>query len=73
VFVVHENHRYRPWFQDALEQYRSGVLGPVRFVRLEQHDSHEPPETFKVASERGVLLEYGVHMIAILAAAFSWT
>ena len=68
VFVVHENHRYRPWFQDVLEQCGSGALGPVRFMRLEQHDSHEPPETFKVASERGVLLEYGVHIVDLVRA-----
>ena len=68
AFVVHENHRFRPWFQDVLRRRDSGDLGEVRFARFEQHDASEPPEPFKFENERGVLLEYGVHMVDLVRA-----
>jgi predicted dehydrogenase len=68
AFVVHENHRFRPWFQDLLAQRDDGILGRIGFLRLEQHDARAPLESFKVQSDRGVLLEYGVHMIDMVRA-----
>lgn len=63
LFVVHENHPYRPWFRDMLARHRDGFFGRPRFLHLIQHDAHEPPERFKAEAERGVLLEYGVHLV----------
>jgi predicted dehydrogenase len=63
LFVVHENHPYRPWFRDMLQRHREGLFGRPRFLHLIQHDSREPPERFKSEAERGVLLEYGVHLV----------
>ncbi len=66
--VVHENHRFRPWFQDVLRRRDAGDLGELRFARFDQHDAYEPPEAFKVENERGVLLEYGVHVLDMVRA-----
>jgi predicted dehydrogenase len=63
LFLVHENHPYRPWFRDMLQRHRDGFFGRPRFLHLIQHDAHEPPERFKSEAERGVLLEYGVHLV----------
>jgi predicted dehydrogenase len=63
LFVVHENHPYRPWFRDMLQRHRDGFFGRPRFLHLIQHDAREPPERFKSEAERGVLLEYGVHLV----------
>jgi predicted dehydrogenase len=63
LFLVHENHPYRPWFRDMLQRHRAGFFGRPRFLHLEQHDAREPPELFKSEAARGVLLEYGVHVV----------
>ena len=68
LFLVHENHPYRPWFRDILQRHRAGFFGPLRFLHLSQHDAHEPPEVFKAEAERGVLLEYGVHLVDMVRA-----
>lgn len=68
LFVVHENHPYRPWFRDMLQGHRDGFFGRARFLHLVQHDAHEPPERFKSEAERGVLLEYGVHLVDMVRA-----
>ena len=68
LFLVHENHPYRPWFRDILERHRDGFFGRPRFLHLIQHDAHEPPERFKSEAERGVLLEYGVHLVDMVRA-----
>ena len=68
LFLVHENHPYRPWFRDMLQRHRAGFFGPIRFLHLTQHDAHEPPEAFKSEAERGVLLEYGVHLVDMVRA-----
>ena len=68
LFLVHENHPYRPWFRDMLQRHRAGFFGPLRFLHLMQHDAHEPPELFKAEAERGVLLEYGVHLVDMVRA-----
>ena len=68
LFLVHENHPYRPWFRDILRRHRDGFFGRPRFLHLVQHDAHEPPERFKSEAERGVLLEYGVHLVDMVRA-----
>ena len=68
LFVVHENHPYRPWFRDMLQRHRDGFFGRPRLLHLIQHDAHEPPEPFKSEAERGVLLEYGVHLVDMVRA-----
>jgi len=66
IFAVHENHPYRPWFRHILRLRDEGFFGPIRHVSLVQHDAHEPPERFKAEAERGVMLEYGVHLVDML-------
>ena len=68
LFLVHENHPYRPWFRDMLQRHRAGFFGRPRFLHLTQHDPREPPEAFKAEAERGVLLEYGVHLVDMVRA-----
>ncbi len=68
LFLVHENHPYRPWFRDILQRHRGGFFGRPRFLHLSQHDAREPPERFKAEAERGVLLEYGVHLVDMVRA-----
>ena len=68
LFVVHENHPYRPWFRDLLRRHRDGFFGRPRFLHLVQHDAREPPERFKAEAERGVMLEYGVHLVDMVRA-----
>lgn len=68
LFAVHENHRYRPWFQDVLRRAREGFFGAIHEARFEQHDASEPPEAYKLRSERGILLEYGTHLVDMVRA-----
>ena len=68
LFVVHENHPYRPWFRDMLKRHRDGFFGAPRFLHLIQHDAQEPPERFKSEAQHGVLLEYGVHLVDMVRA-----
>jgi D-apiose dehydrogenase len=68
LFAVHENHPYRPWFLEIQRAHREGFFGTLRYMRLEQHDPQEPPERFKAEAERGLLLEYGVHLADMLRA-----
>lgn len=68
LFLVHENHPYRPWFRDMLQRHRDGFFGRPRVLQLVQHDAHEPAERFKSEAERGVLLEYGVHLVDMVRA-----
>jgi predicted dehydrogenase len=63
LFAVHENHPYRPWFQTVLASHREGSFGVLRVVRLAQYDAKEPPEAYKNEAARGVLLEYGTHLV----------
>lgn len=63
LFSIHENHVFRPWFQRVLELHRKGFLGAPRWLRLEQNDPGLPPQKFCCETERGVLLQYGVHLV----------
>jgi predicted dehydrogenase len=66
--AIHENHRYRPWFQETLRRAHAGNFGTIRFARFEQFDSREPAEPYKIQSKRGILLEYGTHLVDMLQA-----
>lgn len=68
LFAVHENHRYRPWFRKVLALHQAGFFGTLRAVRLVQHDPSEPAEVHKLQSRRGVLLEYGTHLVDMMRA-----
>jgi predicted dehydrogenase len=65
---VHDNHRDRPWFRRIRELQKSGFFGVIKYVRLEQHDPQEPAEEFKLHSSRGIMLEYGVHLVDMMRA-----
>jgi predicted dehydrogenase len=36
AFVVHDNHRYRPWFSRIRALYESGFFGDIKYLRLFQ-------------------------------------
>ncbi len=63
LFVVHENHRHRPWFQEITRRLGEGFFGTPRLLRLEQHDPGAPSKTYRLRDDRGHLLEYGVHLV----------
>jgi predicted dehydrogenase len=67
-FSVHENHRYRPWFQDVLTLLHSGALGPLRFVRVEHLNATGPAVAYKQQAPTGVWLEYGSHLVDMMRA-----
>ncbi len=69
VFMVHENHRYRPWYRTVLEHLRESRFGAPRWMRLFQHDPREPAEAFKILTHQGVLFEYGSHLVDMMRAA----
>jgi predicted dehydrogenase len=67
-FVVHENHRFRPWFDRLLAEVRAGAIGAPRFLRIDQFDPREPPEAFKNEAPRAALYEYGTHLVDLMRA-----
>ncbi|HZZ20062.1 MAG TPA: Gfo/Idh/MocA family oxidoreductase [Opitutaceae bacterium] len=69
-FCVHENHRYRPWFREALRLCHAGVLGTPRYLEITQHDPCEPPEEINTTATHGVFLQYGVHLVDMAEALF---
>jgi predicted dehydrogenase len=68
LFSVHENHVFRPWFQRVQKLARENAFGTLHWVRLEQHDRTLPPQRSNRESERGVLLQYGVHLVDMVRA-----
>lgn len=68
IFAVHENHRYRPWFQETLRRMNEGFFGAPRLLRLEQYEPSAPPEAYKTDMKRAVLLEYGTHLVDMMRA-----
>ena len=68
LFCVHENHVYRPWFQQVRALHRENFFGPLRWLRLEQNDPSAPPQKASREAKRGVLLEYGVHLADMIRA-----
>jgi predicted dehydrogenase len=68
LFGVHENHRYRPWFQRIRALKDGGAFGIPRLIRLEQYSPSLPSVPYKVAVEHGVFLEYGTHLVDMMRA-----
>lgn len=66
LFAIHENHRYRPWFQDVSQRYRRGEFGDVQFLRLEHLNATEPGENYKNEVAEGVWWEYGSHLVDMM-------
>jgi len=67
-FVVHENHRYRPWFREILRLTSDGSLGRLRHLEFVQHDATEPAQKVNTEGEHGVMLQYGVHLVDMIHA-----
>jgi len=63
LFAIHENHRYRPWFQTVIDKYKEGFFGHAHFVRFEQLNPSEPGVAYKLEMDPGVLLEHGTHLV----------
>lgn len=63
LFAIHENHRYRPWFQDVVRRHREGFFGEVQWMRIEHLNAGLPREGYKLEAHEGVLLEYGTHLV----------
>jgi predicted dehydrogenase len=68
LFAVHENHRYRAWFQTILSKWREGFFGNTPLVRIEHYNATEPREAYKNEAETGVWLEYGSHLVDMMRA-----
>jgi predicted dehydrogenase len=68
LFTVHENHRYRGWFQRIRALKEALAFGVPRFIRLEQYDPRFPSAPYKLAAEHGILLEYGTHLVDMMRA-----
>ena len=66
LFAIHENHRYRPWFQVIREKLRAGFFGQPSLVKLEHLNATAPAERYKKEVEQGVLLEYGSHLVDMM-------
>jgi len=63
LFAIHENHRYRPWFQAVQQKLDEGFFGQPHFVRFEQLNPSEPGVAYKLEMDPGVLLEHGTHLV----------
>jgi D-apiose dehydrogenase len=68
LFAIHENHRYRPWFQQVLKAHREGFFGTTHLLHLTQYDPLAPKEAYKLEMEPGVFLEYGSHLVDMIRA-----
>lgn len=66
IFAVHENHRYRPWFQRVRKQLQQGSFGQPSFLRLEHFNATWPGEAYKNEAREGVLFEYGSHLVDMM-------
>ena len=63
VFAVHENHRFRPWFQRV-----RNVVSPLIYARFTHLSATEPAEVFKTNAAEGIFLEYGSHLVDMMRA-----
>lgn len=66
LVAVHENHRYRPWFQKALSSAGRGELGHLSLARFEHLNATEPAEAYKNEAAEGIMLEYGSHLVDMM-------
>ncbi len=63
---IHENHPFRPWFAEVASLLEQGRFGRIEKVAVVHKDASEPAEGFKINSKFGILLDYGVHVIAMV-------
>ncbi len=63
LFAIHENHRFRSWFQNVIEKHQQGFFGRVLYVRWFQHNPFDPSVTYKLKMDPGILLEHGTHLV----------
>ncbi|MDX2022808.1 MAG: Gfo/Idh/MocA family oxidoreductase [Deltaproteobacteria bacterium] len=68
TLAVHDNHRFRPWFQRVLAAHARQQFGHVVHVRWHQYDAAAPSQRYKVKAPQGVLFEYGTHFIDMMLA-----
>ncbi|HKI88989.1 MAG TPA: Gfo/Idh/MocA family oxidoreductase, partial [Draconibacterium sp.] len=68
LFSIHENHRYRPWFQVVKNKMDEGFFGTPKFIRAYQHNPSEPGVFYKQKMNPGVLLEHGTHLVDMIHA-----
>jgi len=66
IFAVHENHRYRPWFQAVRQRFTGGFFGNASLLHLQHLSAAEPAEAYKNEAEKGILLEYGTHLVDMM-------
>jgi predicted dehydrogenase len=66
IFAVHENHRYRPWFQRVRQQFLDRRFGNLSLLRIEHLIPTEPREAYKNEAQTGVWLEYGSHLVDMM-------
>ena len=66
VFAVHENHRYRPWFQRIHDDFQVNRFGKPAFLHIQHLNSAHPAEAYKNEADEGVLFEYGSHLIDMM-------
>ena len=70
ALAVHDNHRMRPWFGQILSHHRAHKFGRILRARLAQWDAAAPAEAFKRTAPRGVMFEYGTHLLDMMLALF---
>ena len=70
LFAIHENHRYRPWFQEIKKMLDEGFFGTPHFVHIQQLNPSEPGVAYKLEMDPGVLLEHGTHLVDMAHALF---
>ena len=68
VFAVHENHRYRPWFQRIHDDFQANRFGKPAFLHIQHLNATNPAEVYKNDADEGVLFEYGSHLIDMMRA-----
>jgi predicted dehydrogenase len=66
IFAVHENHRYRPWFQRVAAALRDDVFGAPRYLEIRHINATYPKEAYKTEVELGVFFEYGSHLVDMM-------
>lgn len=66
VFAVHENHRYRPWFQEVRRDCAAGRFGKLSFVHVQHINASYPGEAYKNEAAEGVFFEYGSHLVDMM-------
>ncbi len=66
VFAVHENHRYRPWFQRIHDDFQANRYGKPAFLHIQHLNATHPAEAYKNEAGEGILFEYGSHLVDMM-------